>query len=68
MRRNPEHHISRMIKRVLITYVFSFAVVAVLLWTINVTPWATDSMLAFKRIVIVTLPSALGATISDTIK
>ena len=68
MKRNPEHHISRMIKRVFITYFFSFAVVAALLWAIDVTPWATDPLLAFKRVAIVTLPSALGATISDTIK
>ncbi len=68
IKENPSHHISRMIKRVFITYIFSFAVVSILLTVIQVTPWTTDSLLAFKRAAIVTLPSALGATISDTIK
>ncbi|MEX2017615.1 MAG: DUF2391 family protein [Candidatus Pacearchaeota archaeon] len=68
IKEDPQHHISRMIKRVFITYVFSFIIVAALLTTIQIAPWTTDSLLAFKRVAIVTLPSALGATISDTIK
>jgi len=68
MRKNPKTHTTEMVKRVLITYIFSFIAVAIILGIIQVTPWATDWLLAFKRVVIVTFPSALAATISDTIK
>ena len=65
---NPRYHLFELTKRVLVTYIASFAMVSVLLNIIQVTPWATDSLLAFKRVAIVTFPSALGAAISDTIK
>ncbi len=65
---NTKHHVIEMTKRVLVTYIFSFIAVSILLGIIQVTPWQTNTMLAFKRVVIVTFPSALAATISDTIK
>ncbi len=65
---NPMNHLSKLTKRVLVTYIFSFIVVAILLEIIQVTAWSVDTLLAFKRVVIVALPSALGAVISDTIK
>lgn len=68
MNANPKYHIFELLKRVFVTYIMSFIIVALLLWIIQVTPWASDSLLAFKRIVVVTFPSALGGAISDTIK
>jgi uncharacterized membrane protein len=56
------------VKRVFGTYILSFAIVAIILGLIQRTPWGVDSILAFKRVVIVTFPSALSAIIADTIK
>jgi uncharacterized membrane protein len=66
------HHIKsqwdEFIKRVLSTYIVSFIVVAALLTLIQRTPWATNAVLAFKRIVIVAFPSSMSAAVADTIK
>ena len=55
-------------KRVFSTYIVSFIVVAALLTLIQRTPWATNAMLAFKRVVIVAFPSSMSAAVADTIK
>jgi len=65
---NPKYHIFELTKRVVVTYLASFVMVAILLHVIQVTPWGTDSLLAFKRVVIIAFPSALGGAISDTIR
>lgn len=68
MHSNPRRHLSELSKRVLVTYLLSFVIVSILLGIIQVTPWVLDPIVAFKRVAIVTFPSAIGATISDTIK
>tara|TARA_Y100000310_G_C20674069_1_gene811890 strand:+ start:1347 stop:1814 length:468 start_codon:yes stop_codon:yes gene_type:complete len=65
---DPKHHMTQFTKRVLVTYILSFIVVAMLLTLIQVAPWTTDAMLAFKRTAVVTFPSSLSATIVDLIK
>ena len=55
-------------KRVTFTYIISLLLVAIILGLIQVTPWTTDAVLAFKRIIIVTLPSSMSAVIADTFK
>ena len=62
-----EHH-TKFLKRVLLTYVFSFLVVALLLSLIQKTPWTTDWILALKRVVIVTFPASMSAAVADMIK
>jgi uncharacterized membrane protein len=56
------------VKRVIATYLLSFLIVAIILGLIQRTPWNTDWLLAFKRIVIVAFPSSLSGVIADTIK
>ena len=68
LRANPKYHLFELTKRVLVTYIFSFIVVSVLLSLIQVISWSGDTLLAFKRVVVITFPSAMGAAISDTIK
>ena len=63
-----KQHSFEFLKRVLSTYILSFLVVAMLLALIQKTPWTTDWLLAFKRVVIVTFPASLSATIADVIK
>jgi len=61
-------HIHLLLKRIVATYVFSFVVVAIILGLIQRTPWSTDALLAFKRIVIVTFPASMSAAFADTLK
>jgi len=68
MHTNPSYHLSELAKRTLVTYIFSFIIVAILLSLIQVTPWVTEPLVALKRIVIVTFPSSIGAAISDVLK
>ncbi|MBW2963527.1 DUF2391 family protein [Candidatus Woesearchaeota archaeon] len=56
------------IERVVLTYVVSFLVVAVLLTVIQRTPWSLDLVLSLKRVAIVTFPSTLSAAIADVLK
>jgi uncharacterized membrane protein len=61
-------HWNEFVKRVFSTYVFSFLVVAILLTLIQRAPWATDTILAIKRVIIVTFPASMSAAIADVIK
>jgi uncharacterized membrane protein len=61
-------HVFEYIKRVLATYFCSFIIVGLLLTIIQRCPWSTDSILAIKRIIIVTFPASMSAALSDTIK
>ncbi|NCN87168.1 DUF2391 family protein [archaeon] len=55
-------------KRVSLTYVFSFITVCILLILINKAPIYSDLVVSFKRVIIVTLPASMSAAIADTIK
>lgn len=68
LRANPKYHLIELTKRVFVTYVLSFIVVAIFLSVIQIISWRTDLLLSFKRVVVITFPSAMGATISDKIK
>ncbi len=63
-----KRHITEYIKRVIAIYILSAFIVGGLLTVIGKCPWGIDNILAIKRIIIVTFPSSMGATISDTIK
>lgn len=65
---NPRHHLRHFSSRVFFTYIFSFAIVALLLSVIKVAPWTTDFVLAFKRTVIVAFPCSMSAAIADLLK
>lgn len=57
-----------LVKRIVVIYVLSFIIVALLLTAIQRAPWTVDGLLAFKRTVIVTFPSSLSATIAGNLK
>ena len=63
-----KQHLDEFIKRALFTYVIAFIVVAILLTIIQRTPWTTNFILAFKRVVIVAFPSSMSAAVADIIK
>jgi uncharacterized membrane protein len=61
-------HIVEYIKRITAIYILSLIVVGILLTVIQKCSWGVDNVLAIKRIIIATFPSAMAATITDTIK
>ncbi|NAS10694.1 DUF2391 family protein [Poritiphilus flavus] len=65
---NIRGHRFNYFKRVLATYLISILVVAVLLTIIQRCPWQEDHILAIKRIIIVSFPASMSATISDVVK
>ena len=46
----------------------TIAIVATTLTIIQKCPWSTDMTLAIKRVLLVSVPAAMSATLSDTIK
>ncbi len=61
-------HWVEFLKRVLVIYILSAAVVALILTIIQVTPWQTDWVLAIKRVVLVSFPASMSAAVADMIK
>ena len=56
------------LKRVLVTYLAAFAIVGLLLTLIQQCPWGIDNALAIKRILIVSFPASISASISDMLE
>jgi len=56
------------VKRVSLTYVFSFATVCVLLGLIDKVSLYQNLIVSLKMAVIVTLPASMSAAVADTIK
>ncbi len=61
-------YVTNYVLRVIAIYLISLAVVGLLLTIIQQCPWATDWVLAVKRVVIVTFPASLSATLADALK
>lgn len=56
------------LKRVTATYLLSALVAAGMLTLFEKAPWTSDLELALRRVVLVTFPASLAATISDSLK
>ena len=56
------------VKRVLSIYLFSLLVVGALLTIIQQAPWASNVVLALKRVLIVAFPASMSAAVSDALK
>ena len=54
--------------RVAATYAISLSVVALMLTILQLAPWDTDPLLAVKRMVVVSFPASMAATVADAIK
>ena len=61
-------HSFEFIKRVIATYGLSLIIVGLILTIIQKCPWGIDNLLAVKRIIIVTFPASMSATVSDLLK
>lgn len=56
------------IKRVSLTYIFSFITVYIILALIDKASLYEDFIISLKRVIIVTLPASMSAAVADTIK
>ena len=56
------------IKRVISIYLISLIVVGLLMTIIQQAPWDSDFVLAIKRVIIVTFPASMSASITDSLK
>ncbi|MCA9400756.1 MAG: DUF2391 family protein [Candidatus Omnitrophica bacterium] len=56
------------IKRIVATYGLSLLAVGLFLTVITKCPWGVDNVLAIKRVILVTFPATMSATISDAMK
>lgn len=65
---NIKGNVFNYVKRVIATYLISILVVSILLSIIQRCPWETDFVLAIKRVIIVSFPACMSATISDVLK
>ncbi len=65
---NFKDNIVEYIKRVLGTYLLTLIVVLLIMTIIQKCPWESNFLVAIKRIIIVSFPASMSATISDTIK
>jgi uncharacterized membrane protein len=61
-------HVLEYVKRVLSIYLFSLFVVGALLTVIQQAPWASNVVLAMKRVLIVAFPASMSAAVSDALK
>ena len=61
-------HVFHYVKRVIAIYVLSLIVVGILMTIIQQCPWGVDNILAIKRVIIVTFPASMSATITDSLK
>jgi len=61
-------HSYEFLKRIFLTYLIAFVIVAVIMALIGKAPWDADWILAVKRIIIVTFPCSLSGAVADTIK
>jgi uncharacterized membrane protein len=52
--------------RIAIAYTLTAIVVALVLFAINKFPIFTDTLIAFKRLVVITMPASMGAIIVDS--
>ncbi|MEX0315585.1 MAG: DUF2391 family protein [Allomuricauda sp.] len=65
---NIKGNVFNYVKRVVATYLISILVVAILLTIIQRCPWEMDIALSIKRVIIVSFPASMSATISDVLK
>ncbi|MEP1553647.1 DUF2391 family protein [Paraglaciecola sp.] len=64
---NITHRLLGYIVRIVVAYVITLSVVALVLVALDKFPIITDSYLALKRLVIIAMPASLGAIIVDSL-
>ena len=63
---NIKYRIPVFISRIVIAYLIAALIVALILFSLNKFPLLTDPMVAFKRLIVITMPASMGAIIVDS--
>jgi uncharacterized membrane protein len=63
---NIKYRIPVFISRIIIAYVIAALIVALILFSLNKFPLLTEPLIAFKRLIVITMPASMGAIIVDS--
>lgn len=63
---NIKHRVPVFLWRIAIAYIITALVVMLVLFALNKFPLLTDTLVAFKRLIIITMPASMGAIIVDS--
>ena len=63
---NVKYRIPVFLWRIVIAYLIAAIVVALVLISLNKFPLMTDTLVAFKRLIVISMPASMGAIIVDS--
>jgi len=63
---NIKHRVPAFLWRIAIAYAITALVVALVLFSLNKFPLSTDALVAFKRLIVISMPASMGAIIVDS--
>jgi uncharacterized membrane protein len=63
---NIKYRIPVFISRIVIAYLIAAIIVALILFALNKFPIFVDPVIAFKRLIVITMPASMGAIIVDS--
>jgi uncharacterized membrane protein len=63
---NIKHRVPVFLWRIAIAYTITALVVALVLFSLNKFPLFIDTAIAFKRLIVITMPASMGAIIVDS--
>lgn len=63
---NVKYRIPVFLGRIVIAYLIAAIVVALVLISLNKFPLMTDTLVAFKRLIVISMPASMGAIIVDS--
>ncbi|RLV58008.1 DUF2391 family protein [Parashewanella curva] len=63
---NVESRVSLFVLRIVLAYIITFLVVALVLFCINKLPLLSETWVAVKRIIVITMPASMGAIVVDS--
>lgn len=63
---NIKHRVPVFLLRIAIAYTITALVVALVLLSLNKFPLFIDTAIAFKRLIVITMPASMGAIIVDS--
>jgi len=63
---NIKYRIPVFISRIIIAYLIAALIVALILFSLDKLPLVTEPVIAFKRLIVITMPASMGAIIVDS--
>ena len=63
---NIKYRVPVFISRIIIAYLIAALIVALILFSLDKFPLVTEPAIAFKRLIVITMPASMGAIIVDS--